>query len=72
MVVGLAYSLIFTSLREAELRTSGVPPGISWFLQLTSADLTLLGSATAADSCLLSLHYRTGAAGISVKYSRAD
>ncbi|KRY95089.1 hypothetical protein T4B_6706 [Trichinella pseudospiralis] len=27
MLVGLKSSLIFASLREAQLRTSGVPPG---------------------------------------------
>ena len=29
MLVGLTSSLIFASLREAQLRTSGVPPGLS-------------------------------------------
>ena len=55
-LVGLLSSLIFTSLREAQLRTS---PGLSGFLLLLThakaeAWLSLLGSATAADSCLLS------------------
>ena len=54
-------SLIYASLREAQSRTSGLLP---WSLLLTWADaeawLSLLGSATAADSYLLSLLYWTG------------
>ena len=46
MLVDLMSSLIFSSLREAQPRTSGVPAGPS-----------LLSSATAADSCLLSWLY---------------
>ena len=63
MLVGLESSLVFTLLREAELITSR-----SWrssaSLMLTHAEaaawLSLLGSVTAADSCLLSCLYWTG------------
>jgi hypothetical protein len=54
--------MMFTSLRNAQLRTShGVPPG-SLLLTRAKAEawLSLLGSATTADSCLLSWLYRTG------------
>jgi hypothetical protein len=56
ILVGLESLLIFTSLREAQLRTS---PGIHSFWPLLTcakaeAWLSLLGSVTTADSCLLS------------------
>ena len=56
-LLGLGSSLIFTSLREAQPRTS---PGITSpanACHLAEAWLFLLSCATAADVCLLSRHY---------------
>ena len=61
MLVRLVSLLIFASLREAQPRTSPDIPLCSLLLtHAEAACLSLLGSATAADSCLLSKLYGTG------------